>query len=351
MATAISLATVAPGLRVCLADTGHISPFRVGESVPPPIQRFLNHLGVWPSFAGDGHCPSFRTLSAWGNPELVSNEFFLYAHNTGWRLDRARFNCRLAMEARKRGTLPLAAKVRALTPNGDGWAIDCGETGIHLARYVVDATGRAALLSRLAGLRPVNHDRLVASVVFFPDSKDIDRLGTDAAMIEAVPDGWWYTAATPTGHRVVALMTDSDLAQQLRASRLDAWMNALAATRHVRALVGASQPIVPPRIWPASSRYLEGRFPPGVIAVGDAISSFDPLSSQGILKALRSGILASYAIADRLQQPSDERGYARYATLMQHEFAAYQKTLHNYYRLEQRWPDATFWRRRHLKTS
>lgn len=159
--------------------------------MPPPIQRFLDHLEVWPAFAGDGHCPSFRTLSAWGSPELVSNEFFLYIHNTGWRLDRARFDDRLAVEAEKRGALPLAA------------------------------TGRTALLSRLAGLRPVNHDRLVASVVFFPDSRDTDRPGADAAVIKAAPDGWWYTAATPAGHRVVALMTDSDLARQLRASRLD----------------------------------------------------------------------------------------------------------------------------------
>jgi flavin-dependent dehydrogenase len=282
---------------------------------------------------------------------LVSNEFFLYAHNTGWRLNRARFDYRLAVEAGKRGVLLLTAKVRALASNGDGWAIDCGEAGIHPARCVVDATGRAALLSRLAGLRPVNYDRLVASVVFFPDSRDTDRPGADAAVIEAVRDGWWYTAATPAGHRVVALMTDSDLARQLRVSQLDAWMNTLAVTRHVRALVGARQPLAPPRLWPASSRYLKGHSPTGLIAVGDAISSFDPLSSQGIIKALRSGIFASYAIANRLRQSDGGRGCARYVALMQHEFAAYRETFHNYYRLEQRWPDAPFWRRRHLEST
>ncbi len=280
---------------------------------------------------------------------MVGNEFILYVHNTGWRLDRARFDNRLAVEAGKRGALPLSAKVRALAPSGDGWIIDCGEAGIHPARCVVDATGRAALLSRLAGLRPVNYDRLVASVVFFLDLRDADRPGADAAVIESVPDGWWYTAATPAGHRVVAFMTDSDLARRLRVSRLDAWMNTLAATRHVRNLVGASQPLLPPRLWPASSRYLEGHSPTGLIAVGDAISSFDPLSSQGILKALRSGILASYAIADHLWRSDGGRGCARYAALMRREFATYQETLHNYYRLEQRWSDAPFWRRRHLE--
>ncbi|MGX2042083.1 tryptophan 7-halogenase [Methylocaldum sp. MU1018] len=348
-ATAISLAAAAPGLRVCLADAGRTRAFRVGESVPPLIQRFLQHLDVWPAFTGDGHCPSFRTLSAWGGPELVGNEFFLQVHDTGWRLDRARFDRRLAMEAENRGARPLAARIRAIAPDGDGWTIDCGAAGIHTARCVVDATGRAALPSRLAGLRPVNHDRLIASVVFFPDSPDADRPGADAAVIEAFRDGWWYTAATPAGRRIVALMTDGDLARRLRASRLDAWMESLAATRHVRTLVGASRPLASPILWPAGSRCLEGRVPAGLIAVGDAISSFDPLSSQGIVKALRSGIFASYAIADRLLQSDGGRGYARYAALMRREFAAYRETLRDYYRQEQRWPDAPFWRRRHLE--
>lgn len=46
------------------------------------------------------------------------------------------------------------------------------------------------------------------------------------------------------------------------------------------------------------------------------MSCFDPLSSQGILKALRSGIFASYAIVDRLLHADDGHGCARYAALI-----------------------------------
>lgn len=316
--------------------------------MPPLIQRFLDHLEVWPAFVTDGHCPSFRTLSAWGSPELISNEFFLDVHNTGWRLDRTLFDSTLAAEATNRGAQPLAAKVRSLAPNGDGWTINCGEAGIHTARCVVDATGRTALLSRKVGLRPINHDRLVASVVFFPDSVDVDRPGAEAVVIEAFQDGWWYTAATPAGHRIIALMTDSDLAHRLGVFRLDAWTDTLAATGHVRLLVDASRPLAPPKVWPACSRYLEDRFPARLIAVGDAVSTFDPLSSQGILKALRSAIFASYAIADQLQR-SDEQSLARYSTLMKREYFSYRETLRNVYNQEQRWPDASFWQRRHVQ--
>jgi flavin-dependent dehydrogenase len=213
---------------------------------------------------------------------------------------------------------------------------------------VVDATGRAASVSRLAGLRPVNHDRLVACVGFFPDTEDKERPGADAAVVEAFRDGWWYTAATPTGQRVVALMTDSDRVRRLGAARLDTWRRHLAATRWVRALAGQEPPLTPLRIWPAGSRRLDGPLPAGLLPVGDAVSSFDPLSSQGIIKALRSGIFASYAIADNLVHADGGSGYARYAVLMQREFEAYRTAHSEYYRQEQRWPNSPFWRRRHF---
>jgi flavin-dependent dehydrogenase len=331
---------------VCLADAGRTDSFRIGESVPPLIKRFLDHLGLGPSFARDAHCPSFRTASAWGGPELVSNEFFLDVHNIGWRLDRARFDRMLAAEAENRGAVPLAAKVGSVRFDGDRWTIDCGEAGTYSARCVVDATGRSALPSRLGGLKSVSYDRLVGAAVFFEASENPDLPGSDAALIESFRDGWWYTAATPEGRRVAVLMTDADLVRRLGVSRFDDWMARLGETRHVRALIGASRPLAPPRLWPAGSRCLEGEAHPGLIAVGDAVSSFDPLSSQGIVKALRSAIFASYAIADRLLG-SDERGFARYRALMKREFASYRETLRDYYRQEQRWPDSPFWRRRH----
>ncbi|HYE36265.1 tryptophan 7-halogenase [Methylocaldum sp.] len=314
--------------------------------MPPLIKRFLDHLGLGAGFARDSHCPSFRTASAWGGPELISNEFFLDVHNIGWRLDRARFDRMLAAEAENRGAIPLAAKVGSIRFDGDRWTIDCGEAGTRTARCVVDATGRAALLSRLGGLKPINCDRLVAATVFFEESESPGLPGADAALIESFRDGWWYTAATPGGRRVAVLMTDADLARRLGAPRLDAWMECLGKTRHVRTIIGAGRPLAPPRLWPAGSRYLEGNVHPGLIAVGDAVSSFDPLSSQGIIKALRSSIFASYAIADWLLR-SDDRGFARYRALMKREFASYRETLRDYYRQEQRWPDSPFWHRRH----
>lgn len=350
-ATAISLKAVAPKLRICLADPGRASSFRVGESVPPLAKRFIDHLGLSAAFAEGGHCPSFRTASAWGSQELIHNEFFLDVHNTGWRLDRNRFDRMMAIEAQKKGALPLNAQVHSLKFENEAWWIDCGEAGIHSARCIVDATGRTATLSRLAGLKHRNYDRLVAGAVFFTDAANTRQPGADAAVVESFQQGWWYTAAIPKGRRVIALMTDSDIARNLHLSKAQAWMEQLASTRHIAPLLSGLA-LTTPRLWPAHSRSCESPLnqpiPPGkgLIAVGDAFSCFDPLSSQGIIKALRSSIFASYAIADWLLK-DDETGFARYQDLMKREFASYGKTLKNYYSEEKRWPDSPFWQRRH----
>ena len=138
-------------------------------------------------------------------------------------------------------------------------------------------------------------------------------------------------------------MSDADLVRGLRLTDRDTWAHALGDTRHV-AEMGA-QALGPLQVRPAGSQYLAGDDLQPMIAVGDAASCFDPISAQGIVKALRSGIFASYAVADWLRR-GDPAGLRRYRTLVQREFAAYRRTLCEYYALEQRWPDRPFWRRR-----
>jgi 2-polyprenyl-6-methoxyphenol hydroxylase-like FAD-dependent oxidoreductase len=338
-AAAISLAQFAPALRVCLIDGGARAP-RIGETVPPAIKPMLDHLGLWTRFLADRHAPSHRTLSAWGTPALVSNEFLFHTQQVGWRLDRARFDAMMQEVASARVHRLVRDTVAGLAAADGGWRAILRHGPAVTARYAIDATGRGAALFRALGLRPTRLDRLVGSFVEFVGAAD----GGEGLMIESVSDGWWYTAAIPDRRRVVAYMSDGDLLRGLGAGRADRWMEALRATRHVRSAVGSAQPAGPPRVVPAGSSHVAAETARPLIAVGDAASCFDPLSGQGILKALRSGIFASYAVADALR--GDPTGLARYRALMRRELAAYRQTLADFYALEQRWPEQPFWQRR-----
>src|SRR5262249_2801768 len=140
-ATALSLASFAPRLRVGLIDgakTGAKADAkpgtpRVGEAVPPQIMPMLRHLGVTADFAGDRHHAAYRTMSAWGSRALASNEFLFQIHQTGWRLDRARFDAMLLRAAARSATV-ISGRAVGLDHDGDRWRVQLADGRAPAAR-------------------------------------------------------------------------------------------------------------------------------------------------------------------------------------------------------------------------
>lgn len=326
-ACALSLRAHAPSLSVVVFEASRYDVPRIGETLPPAARPMLEHLSVWNAFVAHGHREVHGTAAAWGASLPADNDFIFHARGAGWHLDRAAFDAMLAREAAHCGVAIRHDAVR------DAEAIG--------ARFIVDATGGSARFARRFGARFVDEDRLLGFARFFNDAgRDDPR-----TVVEAFADGWWYTAGLPDGRRVAACMTDADLAREMRLEDPDHWMRALDAMPVTRSLMRdahASGPIV---VRPSHSRRLEPSAGENWLAVGDAASTFDPLSSQGILKALRSGVFASYAIGDFLTR-DDDTGLHRYRAFIRDEFAGYLATRAKYYAEERRWPESAFWRRR-----
>jgi flavin-dependent dehydrogenase len=213
------------------------------------------------------------------------------------------------------------------------------------ARFIVDATGGTAALARRFGAQFIETDSLVGIAGFF-EAVDGSEGDDPRTLVEAFEDGWWYTAKLPDGRRLTACMTDADLARSKRLHEAKEWCAKLAALPKLGSqlpLPGLQGSIV---VRSASSRLLEPVAGEHWLAAGDAASRFDPLSSQGIVKALRSGVFASYAIGDLLTK-DDDSGLRRYRRYVTDEFKSYCEVRRKYYREEQRWPASEFWRRRH----
>jgi 2-polyprenyl-6-methoxyphenol hydroxylase-like FAD-dependent oxidoreductase len=339
-ATALSLLSHAPFLSVVLIEATRYDSHRVGETLPPPARAVLEHLGVWDTFHSQGHHEVHGTSAAWGGANPLDNDFFYMPANVGWHLDRTAFDAMLAGEAQGRGaTLILDTRVRDSRRTGEGWRLQLSTGDAITARFIVDATGGAGL-ARRGGARFVEADRLVGIAGFF-DSRD----GDPQTLVEAFEHGWWYTAGLPKSRRIVVCMTDADVARGMRMHEPKEWRRTLAAMPHVGAMVGRREVTNTVMIRSASSRRLEPVMGNDWLAVGDAASRFDPLSSQGIFKALRSGIFASYAIGDLLGR-GDRDGLKRFSRYVVEEFKSYTEIRRKYYCAEQRWPASEFWRRR-----
>jgi flavin-dependent dehydrogenase len=341
-ATALSLRAHAPALSVILIEATNYDTARVGETLPPPTRTILEHLDLWKAFCELSPREVFGTTAVWGQSAPLDNDFIYMPANTGWHVDRTSFDRLLATEAANRGVaLLLGASLRDLRRVGDDWRLTSSNGDAVSARFVVDATGGTAALARRLGAQFVSLDRLVGVTRFFEGGCDDSRL-----FVEAFEHGWWYTAGLPNGKRITGCITDADLAQQMKLGQTEEWQRRLAIAPTIAALLQECKPTSQIIIRSTASRRLEPVATNRWLAVGDAASRFDPLSSQGIFKALRSGIFASYAIGDWLIQ-RDESGLQRYCRYVAEEFRNYSEVRSKYYCQEQRWPASEFWRRRH----
>jgi flavin-dependent dehydrogenase len=341
-ATALALRAHAPSLSVVLIEASHYAAPRIGETLPPLARSLLEHLGVWRDFQAQGHHEVYGTRAVWGSNRPLDNDFIYMPANTGWHLDRAAFDRMLASQAEKQGTtLMLDTRLRDVERAGDDWRLALSSGGCLRARFVVDATGGVAAFARRCGARFVDADRLVGIACLFDGGSNDPRI-----LVEAFEAGWWYTAGLPDGRRITACMTDADLARLLRLGEAEQWGQKLAAMPGMGTLLQGSKPCGPIVVHSSESRRLEPVVGDHWLAVGDAASRFDPLSSQGIVKALRSGIFAAYAIGDLLVR-DDPSGARRYHRFVFEEFKSYTETRAKYYGEEQRWPASEFWRRRH----
>lgn len=148
----------------------------------------------------------------------------------------------------------------------------------------------------------------------------------------------------PDERLLVAWMSDTDLIRAARVRDPEVWRTRLGMSGPTRERVAGGTPDGPLRIWGAASQQLTLVQDETWVAAGDAACSWDPLSSAGILKALRTGRLAAFVALDTLDgRPDTAR---RYASILQREHAAYRETRAWFYRQEARWRDAPFWARR-----
>jgi flavin-dependent dehydrogenase len=146
-------------------------------------------------------------------------------------------------------------------------------------------------------------------------------------------------------------MSDADLVERRREGLPAFWRRCLDRAPHTRERArrcGAGPASLPPaaRLRIVAARSVRTRPVVGSnwLAAGDAAGSFDPLSAQGILKALAGASLAARAVAAALR--GDAAGLAEYAVALDRGYDDYLRARRDYYGMERRWPGSLFWRRR-----
>jgi len=317
---------------------------RIGESLPGAARRLLLDLGLWEDFTRQGHRPCHGSQSLWGGDAPSWSDTVRDPDGHGWSLDRNRFDDWLRRRANDRGAPVIApAKLVGVIRDAHDWLLTLTRRDRRFtvrARFVVDAGGRAAPLARALGHRRHRADRLICR---WAHGVGGARLGLRSTAAEA--EGWWYAADLPDGRSVLAFHTDADL-PAAKATELTADLVTRAlARRDIADLLGVCEfePTGKAGYCAAHSSWIAFGGP-GWLSVGDAALACDPLSSQGLLNALYSGLIAAVAIRRMLAGDSDAQH--SYWRTMKRVAEAYWTHRAAWYGTETRWSDSAFWARR-----
>lgn len=328
---------------------------RVGESIPPDTRTLLQELGIWDAFLHQAHQRCLGSCSVWGREQVGYNDFVLNPYGCGWHLDRDLFEHLLTEEAIKAGACCESGKrlIGCERFHDSGFhlrfRLTDGQEEFVAARFVVDATGAGSVFARHAGSYRLFLDHLVFVYGFFEAPAHLARC-SKPTMLEAVQDGWWYFADLPERRVAVAIATDPEIIRSRMLHRRNDWFAYLLRTKLIAAQLDKCR-FLPEEliVRTAPSFRLDRAAGPAWLAVGDAASAYDPISSQGIHKALSDALRAADAVADSVNSGGET--WEEFDLSVKHEFETYTANRNFLYTQERRWPDSQFWTTRHERMS
>jgi flavin-dependent dehydrogenase len=344
---AAAIALAGAGRRVLIVEAPESRRHAGVESLPPGARPLLRDLGCWPDTAGHGITPVYANESSWGSSEVARTDFTRDPNGHGWHVDRAVFDDAMLSTACARGAAVVHDVATSVQRVEGQWRIaTASRDGIIAAPWIIDASGRRADLARSLGIERVSYDALVAVVAIVrrrDGGADPDR----TSFVEAVPDGWWYTATDAAGSRVMACFSDASSLTSRRAATEAGFAALWEQTAHLRVRVVPGDHVFAqaPHVSPAATTRLGCAGGAGWLAAGDAVATLDPISSQGVLSAAFTGLRAAECI---LRAGVNGEGVVEeYEEVVDRFFSAYLTQRRDCYLAERRWADRPFWRVRH----
>ena len=288
------------GRRVVVFERTTYAETRVGETFGAEIGARLDDIGAAQAMADllGAQLPFALVRSTWGSDEPAERPSIMHPLGTGWHVERARFDERLAEWAASVGAdVRRSAGKCSLVRSDDGVSVRSANGDVIATRLAVDASGRGALASTGIGARHwCAADRQVAIMTRMTVPAG-HTLGPEL-LLEAVDIGFWYSAPLPDGTLVIVLVTDADLLVALGRDRRERLVRALAASTHTRVRADGFALAERPRVVRSDSGWLVPDRGVGWRAIGDAAMATDPLRGHGVARALRSAFVTASELDD-----------------------------------------------------
>ena len=311
------------------------------ETMVPGASTTLERLGLTDAIGNCAIDGPPRHGRCWSRSDLEIED--LDESHRGWRFLRPALDRWLRQRASEAGV----EVMEATRASGTLPAAGCGEVVLDQdgqvttveAKLVIGATGRASG----PPLLPVETTEKLPDMIALSTIVESPEAETEASLIEAVAEGWLWWLPFGDGRASLALFCDP--AEVRTTGRNELWNSALQSARGPARK--ADSVTIRGTIATARLNQTTG----SLLLAGDALSAIDPLSSQGLEKALVSA--EATALAARTVLIGD----ADLATMVESRqrwerrlFRLHRQRALEMYHAEKRFSEHPFWSARHAVT-
>ncbi len=285
------------GHRVLLIDRDQHPRFHIGESMLPMSEPVFERLGI--TFEGGEYLP--KNGAEFIDEALgISVRFPLAGQHQPYQVERSKFDLMMLNNAEAQGvTVYQQESVKDVDCNEDGVFIRT-DKATYSARYLIDATGRSAMMGRRnQAVRRIDN---LGKFSLYTHYKEVNAEAADTLFetgdvkIVIVDIGWFWVIPM-TGRRLsVGLVVQKDVSAQDRGP--DLFERYLAASPMLTAALQGAKADFDIKAEADFSFANEKRHGLRYACCGDSAGFLDPVFSSGVFLAVKT----AEAVADRLHE-------------------------------------------------
>jgi len=303
------------GHDVILAECLQHPRFHIGESLLPRNMELFETLGVMDEVGAIGVVKPGAEFVSDETGKTIAFPFQLaldarYGH--AWQVRRADLDHILFRNAARRGARTMErTRIRSVAfGTGRATVLADGEAGpITLRpRYVLDATGRDALIAGATNQKKSNKRNSTAAL-YAHFTGVPRRLGHEGYItIHLTGDGWFWTIPLPGDVISVGFVGNPSAFKGRRGTPSDLFYDRIGRSPTLRARMGEAKAVT--EVFSAANysyRSVTG-YGPQHMLIGDAYGFVDPMFSTGVLMAMMGGQRGAAVASASLDDPA--RGLA-----------------------------------------
>lgn len=336
------------GFQVMLLEKRRFPRHQIGESLTPQILPILDFLGVRTQIEAAGFLRMIGHTVCWGSSQPRTSYYSPEHTRHGFQAWREDFDSLLLNHAQTGGVRvieDLAAESVTLSSSA---VVAHTRRGACTSSFFIDASGHSGILARQNFRRREATFQTLAVTGYWQDAANPTGIDSNNTILETYPHGLVWSVPLHNGLRNVTLLIDWQIGDRIRQAGLEPFYHSeLQQVSYVSSLLVGARLAKPPQVfdatWYTASTFASEQF----LLVGDAGLFVDPLSSEGVHKAMASAITGAVVVNTVLKRPAAAKAAIRfYEENQRHTYESHYAASVRYYREERRWPETPFWVKR-----